>query len=101
MPLLYNGYKILDNNIRKRLRVWPAKRAASSILNGSNLLKTSPNIGKPMPDKGDRREFFIAFGAGAYVIRNKLEDENTLIIIRIWHSRKNRPRYGDPRPVGL
>lgn len=54
-----------------------------------------------MPDKGDRREFFIAFGAGAYVIRNKLEDENTLIIIRIWHSRKNRPRYGDPKGSDL
>jgi plasmid stabilization system protein ParE len=67
-----------------------ANKAASNILGGSNLLKTSPRIGRPMPDDGDRRELFIAFGAGAYVMRYKLEDENTVVVIRVWHSRENR-----------
>lgn len=67
-----------------------AKRAGASILKGSNLLKTSPRIGKPMSDESDRREIFIAFGAGAYVIRYKFESKDTIIVIRVWHSKENR-----------
>ncbi len=67
-----------------------AKRAASNILSGSEILKLTPRIGRPMPDDGNRRELFMAFGAGAYVIRYKLEDENTVVILRVWHSRENR-----------
>lgn len=46
-----------------------AAKAASIILKGSNLLKTTPKIGCPMPDETDRRELFMTFGAGAYVLR--------------------------------
>ena len=67
-----------------------AKRAVSNILRGSKILKLTPRIGRPMPDDGNRRELFIAFGAGAYVTRYKLEGENTVVIIRVWHSRENR-----------
>lgn len=67
-----------------------AKRAALNILSGSEILKLTPRIGRPMPDDGNRRELFMAFGAGAYVIRYKLEDENTVVILRVWHSRENR-----------
>jgi plasmid stabilization system protein ParE len=67
-----------------------ANNASSNILNGSDLLKASPRIGRPMPDDGDRRELFIAFGAGAYVIRYKLEAEDSIVITRIWHSRESR-----------
>lgn len=67
-----------------------ANRAASILLKGSDLLKASPRIGRRMPDNGDRHELFIAFGAGAYVIRYKIEEKDTVIIIRIWHSRENR-----------
>jgi plasmid stabilization system protein ParE len=65
-------------------------RASSNILSGSNVLKASPRIGRPMPDDGDRRELFIAFGAGAYVIRYKLEAKDSIVIIRIRHSRESR-----------
>ncbi len=67
-----------------------AKRAVSNTLRGSKILKLTPRIGRPMPDDGNRRELFIAFGAGAYVTRYKLEGENTVVIIRVWHSRENR-----------
>ncbi len=77
-------YFLLDKNAEA------ASKAASNIINGSNLLKSSPRVGRPMPDDGDRRELFIAFGAGAYVIRYKLETKDTVTIIRIWHSRENR-----------
>lgn len=67
-----------------------AKRAAGCILKGVTLLKASPRIGRPMPDKTGRREVFVAFGAGAYVLRYMLEADDVVIIIRVWHSKENR-----------
>lgn len=67
-----------------------ASRVAMCILEGANLLKTSPRIGRPMPDETGRRELFTAFGAGAYVLRYRLEDAKTVVVIRVWHSRENR-----------
>lgn len=67
-----------------------AARAASAILAGVELLKTSPRIGRPMPDDSGRRELFVPFAASAYVLRYMLENEDTVVIIRVWHSRENR-----------
>ncbi len=67
-----------------------AARAARAILEGAELLKTSPNIGRPMQDDTERRELFISFAAGAYVLRYMQENGNTVVIIRVWHSRENR-----------
>lgn len=67
-----------------------AANAARCILEGATLLKSSPRIGRPMPDETGRRELFVAFGAGAYVLRYMLEDKNTPVVIRVWHSRENR-----------
>jgi plasmid stabilization system protein ParE len=67
-----------------------AARAAKCILKGAILLKSTPNIGRPMPDETGRRELFIPFGAGAYVLRYMQEDKNTLVVIRVWHSREDR-----------
>jgi plasmid stabilization system protein ParE len=65
-------------------------RAAACILEGAKLLTTSPRLGRPMPDETGRRELFVAFGAGAYVLRYILESENSAIVIRVWHSKENR-----------
>ncbi|HVC36323.1 MAG TPA: type II toxin-antitoxin system RelE/ParE family toxin [Candidatus Dormibacteraeota bacterium] len=67
-----------------------AYKAANSILKGTDLLKDTPRIGRHMPDNDGKREIFVAFAAGAYVIRYKFEAEDTIVIIRIWHSRENR-----------
>jgi plasmid stabilization system protein ParE len=67
-----------------------AARAVAAILNGANLLKSSPRIGRPMPDGTRRREWFVTFGTGAYVLRYMFEDDEIPIIIRVWHSRENR-----------
>jgi plasmid stabilization system protein ParE len=67
-----------------------AMRAAKAILAGAELLKANPSIGRPMQDNTDRREWFIPFGAGSYVLRCMLESDETAVIIRVWHSRESR-----------
>lgn len=65
-----------------------AARAADTILQGAKLLKTAPRLGRPMPDETGRRELFLPFGAGAYMLRYMTEGENT-VVIRVWHSRED------------
>jgi plasmid stabilization system protein ParE len=67
-----------------------AARVAGHILEGARHLATSPRIGRPMPDDTGRRELFVAFGAGAYVLRYILEKEGTPVVIRVWHSKESR-----------
>lgn len=43
-----------------------------------------------MSDDTGRRELFLAFGTGAYVLRYKMDVAGTVVIIRVWHSRENR-----------
>ena len=67
-----------------------AARAAQTILDGADLLLTSSRLGRPMPDQTQRRELFIPFASSAYVLRYMLEDDDTPVIIRVWHSRALR-----------
>ena len=67
-------------------------RAARAILEGADFLLTSPRLGRSLPDRTGRRELFIPFGSGAYVLRYILEDDDTPVIIRVWHSRELRDR---------
>jgi plasmid stabilization system protein ParE len=65
-----------------------AARAAAAIRKGSEALQSLPRLGRPMDDDTGRRDWFIPFGAGAYVLRYMLED-GTPVIIRVWHCREN------------
>ena len=67
-----------------------AARAAAAILDGADFLGANPLVGRPMRDETDRREWFVAFGAGAYVLRYVVEPEGAIVIIRVWHSREER-----------
>lgn len=67
-----------------------ARRAAQMILEGANRLQEWPESGRPLPDDTGRRDLFVPFGAGAYVLRYKLENSATIVIIRVWHSREER-----------
>lgn len=67
-----------------------AARAARTILDGAELLVATPQLGRPLPDETGRRELFLPFAAGGYVLRYMLEDEQTVIVIRVWHSRERR-----------
>lgn len=71
-----------------------AARAAGAILDGANLLALSPDLGRPMDDGTGRRELFVSFGTGAYVLRYLNDKDRTPVIIRVWHSRKDRTPHG-------
>jgi plasmid stabilization system protein ParE len=67
-----------------------AARAARVILDGAGLLKSMPEIGRPMNDETGRRELVLSFGVGAFVLRYMWDKSDTVVIIRVWHSRENR-----------
>lgn len=67
-----------------------AQRALRVIYGGGELLATHPKIGRPISDGSYRRELFLAFGSGFYVIRYFLDINNTVVIVRVWHSKENR-----------
>ena len=67
-----------------------AARAAKAILDGAGFLKTIPDSGRPMDDDTGRRELVVSFGAGAFVIRYMRDKNDTVVIIRVWHSKGNR-----------
>jgi len=43
-----------------------------------------------MADGSGRREVFAAFGAGAYVLRYRLDAGRQPVVIRVWHTREWR-----------
>jgi len=61
------------------------------ILEGAERLREFPELGRPMDEDTGRREFFLHFGASAYVLRYRLHGDR-LVIIRVWHGREERPR---------
>lgn len=66
-----------------------AKRAMDLIASGADRLLDMPEVGRPTDDDSQRRELFLPFGAGSYVLRYRL-DGNAVVVIRVWHSRESR-----------
>lgn len=66
-----------------------ASRMAQTVLGGVALLRDFSERGKPLNDGTNRRELYLPFGAGAYVLRYRT-DGNIIAIIRAWHSRESR-----------
>lgn len=67
--------------------------AADAILciqAAAGRLELHPEIGRLMEDTSGRREIYTAFGAGAYVLRYRLNNEGNPVVIRVWHSRELR-----------
>lgn len=67
-----------------------AARALTRIAEGIELLTMSPRLGRPLGDQTGRRELVIPFGTGAYLLRYILTDEETVVILRVKHSREQR-----------
>jgi plasmid stabilization system protein ParE len=66
-----------------------ARKVIYIIYNSLKRLETMPEIGRPLVDGTKRRELTIPFGAGAYIIRYVLENNN-VYILRVWHGKENR-----------
>lgn len=66
-----------------------ALRMLDRIRAGAATLLEFPRAGKRMDDDTDRRELFVPFGVGAYVLRYRLTGES-MLVIRVWHSRESR-----------
>jgi len=66
-----------------------AERVVRTISSGSDQLQDLPEIGRPMGDGTGRRELIIPFGAGAYILRYRI-DGKAVVIIRVWHNREAR-----------
>ena len=66
-----------------------AKNAIKAIRAGAKQLEDYPEVGRPMSDKTARRELFMAYGSGGYVLRYII-DEDRVVVIRVWHAREKR-----------
>ncbi|MDY0002060.1 MAG: type II toxin-antitoxin system RelE/ParE family toxin [Polyangia bacterium] len=66
-----------------------AEGAVRTIQRGAIQLLEHPELGRPMAIDGHRRELVMPFGAGAYIIRYRIEGE-AVAIIRVWHGREER-----------
>ena len=66
-----------------------AERAVRAIQIGGKRLLDNPRLGRRMDDNTQRRELFVPFGVGAYVLRYRIHDD-TVVVIRVWHSREAR-----------
>jgi plasmid stabilization system protein ParE len=67
-----------------------ARNALLCIKTAAQQLEQFPQIGRLMDDETERREIFAAFGAGAYVLRYRLDANGDVVVIRVWHSRELR-----------
>jgi len=66
-----------------------AARMLQRVRTGATTLLEFPLSGRRMDDATERRELFVPFGVGAYVLRYRLRGE-TIVVIRVWHSRELR-----------
>lgn len=66
-----------------------ARRMLDKIREGARTLLEFPRAGKRLDDETDRRELFVPFGVGAYVLRYRLHADQ-VVVIRVWHSRESR-----------
>ncbi|MFC3127557.1 type II toxin-antitoxin system RelE/ParE family toxin [Pseudoroseomonas globiformis] len=70
-----------------------AMRAAKAIARAADRLAASEGLGRPMADGTGRRELFIPFASNAYVLRYRLEEDASVVIIRVWHGREGREEW--------
>ena len=62
-----------------------------AIDEGISLLLESPNLGIEVEHDSRYRQLFVPFGKSAYVLRYRIEpNEETLVVVRIWHGRERR-----------
>jgi len=55
-------------------------------------MSSYPEAGHPMNDRTNRRELFMPFGSGGYILRY-IVDGQFVVIVRAWHSREKRDTF--------
>lgn len=65
-----------------------AIRAAKAIKHSLSLLQTEPEIGRPLDDQPELREFIIPFGASGYVALYRYEVKTNLLYILAFRHQK-------------
>jgi plasmid stabilization system protein ParE len=66
-----------------------AERAIRAMQLGAQRLLEFPHLGRRMDDETERREVYVPFGAGAYILRYRMHEE-PIVVIRVWRSREER-----------
>jgi plasmid stabilization system protein ParE len=67
-----------------------SQRAVDALFTAAHSLADQPDRGRPAARPG-YRELIVPFGAGAYILRYRVEHRhNAVVIIRIWHGREQR-----------
>lgn len=67
-----------------------AQRAVAALADAVESLTTLPDRGRPSGIPGVR-ELIVPFGRSSYVVRYMhFADEDSVIILRIWHGREQR-----------
>lgn len=70
-----------------------AQTAMLALDEGIEMLLDNPFMGLRMEDRQAYRQLFVPFGRNAYVLRYRFDEPNdTLVVVRVWHSRENREK---------
>ncbi len=75
-----------------------AGRAATAIGSVARQLEAGGEPGFAMED-GERRQAYLRFVAGTYVVRYRRDSEGRVVILRVWHSSERRETRRPPSPV--
>ena len=64
-----------------------AQRAASRIRQATEILKSNPEVGRPVEGLTSFRELLIPFGSGNYILRYR-EESHRVVVVRLRHSKE-------------
>ena len=65
-----------------------AARAGQVLQKGAKLLSSHPEAGHPMQDGTNRRDLFMPFGSGGYILRYIVEGQ-VAVIVRVGIAEKS------------
>ena len=64
-----------------------AQRAASRIKEAAQILRETPEAGRPVEELLPFRDLIIPFGSGNYILRYR-EEPDRVVIVRVRHSKE-------------
>ena len=89
LPAALRDLERLDSFVRPH-NPDAASRALAAIRKAAISILPHPERGRPYDPALGFRDLVIPFGWRSYVLRYRL-DEDTVVIVRIWHALEERP----------